>query len=652
MSDICVFAGTAEGRSLIELLSGRGARIVACVATEYGEVSLGTHSGVEIRTGRLDKAAICSMLKNERFDIVVDATHPYADCATATISSACDETGTEYLRLLRSSTSEDGDGVFVSDISECIEYLRTTQGNILLTTGSKTLPEFCADSELFPRLYVRLLPLQQSLEICSSCSLPPDRIIAMQGPFSEEMNIATLKSVRASYMVTKETGVAGGYAEKIRAARAAGATAVIIGRPTHETDGLSVEDAASLLEKRFNLSPPVKKVYLVGTGMGGSDTQTFGMERAIRASECVIGAKRMLAGVHLNAQEMFAAVRASEIAEHIRNSEKHTFAVLLSGDTGFYSGAKALISELSDMDVEVLPGIGSLSYFCARLKRSWEDVRAVSLHGRDCDIVSEVRTNRTVFSLLGGDESLRSALSGLINAGFASCQAFVGERLGYSDERITSGTVEELYKKSFDPLSVILIENPSAGSIIVTHGIPDDAFDREDVPMTKSEVRAVSVSKLALAKESVVYDIGAGSGSVSVECALQANRGMVYAIEVKDKAFELASRNVQKFCLSNVKIIAGSAPEALAPLPAPTHAFIGGSSGNMREIIDCLLEKNRNVRIVANAVTLETLSELTEISKGFAFSETVELSVSRGRKVGRYELMTAQNPVYIFTMQN
>ena len=173
MSDICVFAGTAEGRRLIERISGRGARIVACVATEYGEVSLGEHPGVEVRAGRLDRAAICEILNYERFDIVVDATHPYAERATETISAACADTGTEYLRLLRGSSADDSDGVFVSDTAECIEYLRTTQGNILLTTGSKTLPEFCADDELRPRLYARVLPLAQSLEICSACSLPP-----------------------------------------------------------------------------------------------------------------------------------------------------------------------------------------------------------------------------------------------------------------------------------------------------------------------------------------------------------------------------------------------------------------------------------------------------------------------------------------------
>ena len=652
MSEICVFAGTAEGRRLINGLSGRGARIVACVATEYGEVTLGEHPDVEVRAGRLDREAICEMLKSEHFDVVVDATHPYAEKATETISYACNRIGTEYLRLLRSSDAGEEDGVFVSSVAECIEYLRTTQGNILLTTGSKTLPEFCSDDSLLPRIYARVLPLQQSLDTCSACSLPPDHIIAMQGPFSEEMNTAMIKYTDAAYLVTKETGNAGGYAEKIRAARLAGATAVIIGRPTHETEGMSADEAISLLERRFCLAPVKKKVILIGTGMGGTDTRTLGMERAIRTSECIIGAERMLEGLHTGNRETFAAVRASEISDYIRNSNRRTFSVLLSGDTGFYSGAKALLDELTDMDVSVLPGIGSLSYFCARLKRPWENVRAVSLHGRECDIVAEVRENQYVFSLLGGDYGASDVLNRLNASGLGELYVHIGERLGYADEKITSGTVSQLSDQSFKALAVILIENKDAGSGIVTHGIPDELFCRDEVPMTKSEVRSVSLSKLELQTDSIVYDIGAGSGSVAVECALQARCGKVFAVEMKENALQLISKNVKKFAITNVNIVAGTAPDVLAPLPAPSHAFIGGSTGNMRGIIDCLLEKNKNIRIVANAVTLETVSELTDICKDFSYSEIAEISVSRGRKVGKYNLMTAQNPVYIFTMQN
>ena len=207
-----------------------------------------------------------------------------------------------------------------------------------------------------------------------------------------------------------------------------------------------------------------------------------------------------------------------------------------------------------------------------------------------------------------------------------------------------------LAEESWDPLSVLLIEN-SAGHV-VTHGLPDEAFERDETPMTKSEVRSVALSKLALTENAIVYDIGSGSGSVSVEAALQAWRGRVYAVEMKDKAVVLTQRNAEKFHLNNLDVVCGKAPEALSELPAPTHAFIGGSTGNLDRILQCLLAKNPRVRIVATAVTLETITELTEASKAFEFCDVAEINVSKPRTLGRYRLMTAQNPVYIFTMQN
>ena len=229
---------------------------------------------------------------------------------------------------------------------------------------------------------------------------------------------------------------------------------------------------------------------------------------------------------------------------------------------------------------------------------------------------------------------------------------WVGERLGYPEERVVRGAVAELAAEEFDPLSVFLVENPCWSEEIVTHGLPDEVFERDETPMTKSEVRSVSLSKLALTRGAVVYDVGSGSGSVSVEAALLAAEGKVYAIEMKEKAAELTRRNGDRFHLHNLEVIQGRAPEALEPLPAPTHAFIGGSAGSMREIVRCLLDKNPRVRVVANAVTLESMAELSALAGEFDHSEIAEISVAKPRVLGRYRLMTAQNPVYVFAMWN
>lgn len=652
MRKICVFAGTTEGRKFIERIQGRGVYIDACAATEYGGELLEGFRDVSVHTGRMNAEEMAAFFEAEQFELIVDATHPYADLATENIRAACGAAKIEYFRLQRASGAEQTDGVWVRDVPSCIEYLKGTQGNVFLTTGSKDLPLFCADEALRQRIYARVLPLNASLDICAECGIARERIIAMQGPFDEEMNAAMFRMAQAKYVVTKDTGSVGGYADKIHAAQKVGAQAVIIGRP-QQIDGMSLDELALQLEERFSLAPVKKKVSLVGIGMGSAESRTIGMERAVREADCVIGAKRMLESVDVSGKVCHAAILAGDIAKIIRedrNSRK--FAVLLSGDTGFYSGAKKLIDELQGMDVEVLPGIGSLSYFCAKLRRSWENVRPISLHGRECDLIGEVRRNGAVFSLLGGSDGAKNALERLCAAGWGELTVHIGEKLGYEDERITSGKARELTEGKYDALSVMLIENPDSESFVVTHGLEDEEFERDEVPMTKAEVRSICLSKLRMTQGAVAYDVGSGSGSVSVEMAIQASRGKVYAIEMKENAVALTRRNKEKFGLVNLEVIHGKAPDALSELPAPTHAFIGGSTGSMKGIIDCLLEKNPHVRIVATAVTLETVAELTELSKGFKYWDIAEVSVAKPRVLGRYRLMTAHNPVYIFTMQN
>ena len=169
--------------------------------------------------------------------------------------------------------------------------------------------------------------------------------------------------------------------------------------------------------------------------------------------------------------------------------------------------------------------------------------------------------------------------------------------------------------------------------------------------MTKLEVRSVSLSRLGLKRDSVVYDIGAGTGSVSVEAALQAADGRVYAIERKGEAAALIRENRRKFAVPNLEVVEGLAPEAFFALPAPTHAFIGGSAGNLRQIVEVLLEKNPQVRVVINAIALETVAEAAALWKELPVTDVAvsQIMASRGRKLGGYELMTGMNPVYVIS---
>ena len=654
MYKLCVFAGTADGRQLVQRLAGQ-AEILACAATEYGGELLEEIPGVEVSAQRLDESQMEELFRQRQFDCVIDATHPYAPIVTENIRSACEKTGTSYLRLLRDGGLPEG-CLFADSTAQAVEMLKTLPGNILLTTGSKELAAYAALPDYAQRVYARVLPVEASVAACRETGLPAAHIYAVQGPFPEELNVAMLHACNAQILVTKQTGSKGGFFEKVSAAQKAGVTLLVIGRP-ESAPGVSFGEAVRLLQQRFDFHM-TPQVTVVGIGPGDRDHETVAAARAIAQADCLIGADRMLEAVAAPGQLKISAIAPEAIRDAIAaHPECGRFAVVMAGDVGFYSGTKKLLPLLEGCDTAVLPGLSSLSYLCARLRTSYEDVRVVSLHGRQHNILPEVRATSRLFALVGGERGINDLCRTLTAGGLGGVTVYVGQRLGYPDERIVRGTAAELTDGVYAPLSVALIENPHPDAV-VTPGLPDDAFLRSAegmpvVPMTKSEVRAVCLSKLRLTERSVCWDIGAGTGSVSVEMALQAKQGLVCAVERREDAAALLGQNRNRFALENLQVVCGSAPEACVGLPAPTHAFIGGSAGNMHEIVALLLAKNPHVRIVATAVSLESVAELTDCLTAFPFAETevVSLQAARDRKAGSYHLMSGQNPIYIFTMQ-
>ena len=188
---------------------------------------------------------------------------------------------------------------------------------------------------------------------------------------------------------------------------------------------------------------------------------------------------------------------------------------------------------------------------------------------------------------------------------------------------------------------------------IITPGIPDEEFIRGNVPMTKQEVRAASVCKLRLSENSVVYDVGCGTGSVSVEIARLSEKIKVFAADSNPEAAELTKQNARKFGLKNVSVVQGAAPAVLENLPVPTHAFIGGSGGRLEEIISVLREKTPRLRVVMNAVSLESVAEIEKIIKSYRLKdyEVVQLFITKTEKLGSHNLFKAGNPVFIFSFE-
>lgn len=648
MVRIGVFAGTTEGRNIVNYLINQGVNVTAFVATEYGETLLKTSNAV-IHCGRMGQSEMELMMRENMFSLVIDATHPYAQVVTKHIVSACKNTNTEYLRLLRRSDISQQESF--ADIDELVSYLDNSEGNILLTTGSKELKEYCKIRNFSERLFVRVLPMEDSLRICSECGILPSHIIAMQGPFTEEFNRILIKMYQISYLVTKDSGVQGGFQEKLSAAKKEGIKTLILGRPVEE-QGYSFDETIEYLKNtfRFDVKP---RFSIIGIGTGSKQLLTMQVIEALKQSDCVIGAKRMVEAVSMYAKNTYYEYAPEKILEFVKaHPEYQHYAVVLSGDINVYSGAKKLRAALKDYEVEPVCGISSITYFLSKLEESLENVTLLSLHGREGALVSTVCKVQKVVLLLSKDNSISAICEKLCEYGLGAVKVTLGERLSYEDERIVGGTAEDFRHMEADPLSLAYIYNADYEKTI-TMGIPEEQWIRGNIPMTKEEVRIVSLSKLKLSKDAILYDIGAGTGSVAIEAGRLISDGKVYAIEKEAEGIALINANQKKFMVDQVTPIHGMAPEAFASLEAPTHAFLGGTNGKLKDIVDALIAKNPNVRIVITAVSLETIAEAATCLKEFDFSESdvVTLSVSKAKKLGSHHLMFGQNPITVFTCQ-
>ena len=393
-----------------------------------------------------------------------------------------------------------------------------------------------------------------------------------------------------------------------------------------------------------------KKVFLIGVGPGNLQLLTAESWEILSGVSSVYGTERLCA-LCFALRPDAVSVPVGELVDKALADENRSVGILLSGDAGFFSAAKRLSAALKEQcDVEVCCGISSMQYFFAKLGRSYENVKFVSLHGRGGSILGAVSYHPEVFVLTGGKQKAHDICRELSEQGLSQLRVSAGENLSMADERICSGTAEELAKVEFSDLTVLYIKNP----VYVNAHLPvrDDDIIRGSVPMTKEEVRILSAAKLRVNPGDIVWDVGAGTGAMSLELARKACDGTVYAVEHHEEAIELIRQNRQNLGAFNVVPILGDAPDSLRGLPAPDKVFVGGSGGKLREILSLLFERNPQVRVVLNAVTLETtaaaLSVLQELR---CEAEIVTVNVSRAKKAGANHLMEAHNPVTIITAE-
>ena len=464
-------------------------------------------------------------------------------------------------------------------------------------------------------------------------------------------------------------------------------------------------------------------ITLIGTGCGTPATLTEEGKHALERAEVIFGAARVLNGLpdvctRTSDSSRKKTVQAKPkqfcdlLAGYVEEGTIENAAIALSGDSGFYSGARILkeriLERFGDIcPVEIIPGISSVQMLAARLGIPWQDWNLVSAHGVGCDPVYEIMKGRATFFLTGGKYTADVICRELVEAGLGNLRVTVGENLSYlhedrnvstetghvdsiltsdpgtkiehvdsfsasdpdtrnghvgsiltSDpdvkiENIVTGTASECAERSFSDLAVLLVDTKTQdGKRLIQPrkpaGMPDDVFTRGKVPMTKMEVRCVILGKMAVSENDVVWDIGAGTGSVSVELAMQARQ--VWAVERRDEAVELIRENREKFGRWNLRIVQGEAPMDLKELPDPDAVFVGGSGGHLGEILHEVWRRNENARICISATLLETLQEsLAAFAEREIEPDIVQIAVTRSEKVGGRHMMRAGNPIYVIT---
>jgi precorrin-6Y C5,15-methyltransferase (decarboxylating) len=338
--------------------------------------------------------------------------------------------------------------------------------------------------------------------------------------------------------------------------------------------------------------------------------------------------------------------------------ENRKVVILFSGDSGFYSGCQSLYTSLQEevnagrlkATVRIMPGISSVAYLAASIGESYQDASIYSMHGKKLyNLARKIKTEQKIYIIMSGVKDVNQLGRVLVEADIMECVVLIGYQLSYIEQKIKRLTPEECCELKEEGLYTCFIKNPNVAHKKLTHGTSDEEFIRDKVPMTKEEVREVSICKLKLHEGGVVYDIGSGTGSIAVEIAGLSDDIQVYAIEKKKEAVSLIEKNKERFQLENITVVETKAPEGLAKLPKATHAFIGGSQGNLKEILSMLYSSNSNMRVVINAISMETICELKEVLSRYPTEneEIVQMQVSRTKKAGQYHLMQAENPVWI-----
>jgi precorrin-6Y C5,15-methyltransferase (decarboxylating) len=411
------------------------------------------------------------------------------------------------------------------------------------------------------------------------------------------------------------------------------------------------------------------KLYVIGIGYRPLDK---------RAVNLIINAPVILASKRLfdvfARYEEFQIVKErvrvinniDETVSFIKANLTQPAVLLASGDPLFFGIGKRLIEEFGRDKVEIIPDLSSIQLAFSRIKETWDDAFFMSLHGGPDpgkrrrlpyeirDIPSLIKRHNKIAILTDKENNpskIALSLSSAFNLKHVALKLYVCERLGYPDERITEGTPEEIASMTFSDPNVVIIKAEVSKDISSTpiFGFNEEELSHSKGLITKDEVRAISIHRLRLPRKGIVWDIGAGSGSVSVEIAGLSPALYVFAIERDELQLSHIRENIERLGVANVEVIKGEAPEVLEGLPLPDRVFIGGSGGRLEEIMERVSNINAGI-IVINATTLETLNTAIKRLKRYGYRVSVsEVIVARSKPLSESTHLEALNPVFVIS---
>jgi len=396
-----------------------------------------------------------------------------------------------------------------------------------------------------------------------------------------------------------------------------------------------------------------QKIYLVGAGIEGWEGFSSTALDSIAKTEIMIGHQRHLDIFTAYTGQKRVLTDLPEVLDFLKKTDKPVV-VLASGDPTFFGISRFLLRNLPKDRIEIFTNVTSMQYAFSRIKEPWDDAIFVSVHGRGMHAAVDKIISAEKVCILTDKVNTPSAIAReLIERGAEGYEAWLCEDLGLASERFTRTDVRGLLDLKPSDLNILILIKTYEPNLIhyPLIGIADDEFQTTKKLITKQEVRAVTMAKLQLQDDLVMWDIGAGSCSVSIEASNLMPNGRIFAVERNPLCIGFIQENLKKFCARNVKLVESRAPEGLEDLPDPDRVFIGGAGGKLEEIIDAVDKRLRpDGMIVLNAVTLDTLTKAVEFLEDHGYAvEATCVNISKTRRLTEFKLFEAQNPVYIIT---